>query len=516
VGAFATALALTRARAAAGVRGVDLQVSLSGSTLTVFETAYDLDAFDEVVVVGAGKASAQMAEAVLGILGERVTKGHVVTKYDHTNGAQTGVINVSESGHPVPDQPGVEGGGIVMDLAQAATDKTLVIACMSGGGSALLVQPAEGLTLEDMAETNERLLESGADITLMNTVRKHLSAVKGGNLAMAAAPATVVSLLLSDIVGDPLDMIASGPTVPDTSTFQDCWQIVEDFKLAGKLPPRAEARLRAGLAGEIPETPKAGNPVFDKCQTVVVGNNALAVAMAEERAQALGYSTLVLSTLVEGEAREVAKMMCGIAKEVRVRRPFFFFFFCFFFFSLPLPLPPRDAVLTGGDVCLSGLSQVPLSARPVAPPCCIIIGGETTVTLRGKGKGGRNQEIALAAAREIAGYTGMVVLSAGTDGTGAPLATVAPLTNAARLVACAPPPLKTTRQCIYHRAVERGEKMLIVSLALCCDCGRSVQMVQRTPRERWQTEAPSRAPPPKDWTRVSTSRTTTRITSSES
>ena len=294
------------------------QVSLSGSTLRVFETAYNLDDFDEVVVVGAGKASAQMAEAVLGILGERVTKGHVVTKYDHTNDAKTGVISVTEAAHPVPDQPGVDGGAIVMRLANEATVRTLVIACMSGGGSALLVQPAEGLTLEDMAETNERLLESGADITLMNTVRKHLSAVKGGNLAMAAAPATVVSLLLSDIVGDPLDMIASGPTVPDSSTFADCWKIVQEFNLVGKLPPRAEARLRAGLAGEIPETPKADNPVFKKCQTMVVGNNALAVSMAEERAQALGYSTLVLSTLVEGEAREVAKVMSGIAKEVRL------------------------------------------------------------------------------------------------------------------------------------------------------------------------------------------------------
>lgn len=292
-------------------------MSLSGSKLTVFETVYDLDTFDEVVVVGAGKASAQMAEAVLGILGERVTKGHVVTKYDHTNNAKTGVINVTEAAHPVPDQAGVDGGAVVMKLAKEATEKTLVIACMSGGGSALLVQPAEGLTLEDMAGTNQRLLESGADITLMNTVRKHLSAVKGGNLAMAAAPATVISLLLSDIVGDPLDMIASGPTVPDSSTFADCWQIVKEFNLEGKLPPRAEARLRAGLAGRIPETPKADNPVFQKCQTTVVGNNALAVSMAEERAKALGYNTLVLSTLVEGEAREVAKVMAGIAKEVR-------------------------------------------------------------------------------------------------------------------------------------------------------------------------------------------------------
>ena len=319
-----------------------------------------------------------MAEAVLGILGDRISKGHVVTKYDHTNDAKTGPINVAESAHPVPDEAGVEGGAVVMGLARAATEKTLLIACMSGGGSALLVQPAEGLTLEDMQETNERLLESGADITLMNTVRKHLSAVKGGNLAVAAQPATVVTLLLSDIVGDPLDMIASGPTVPDTSSFADCWRIISDFKLEGKLPPRAEARLKAGLAGEFADTPKAGDAVFDKCQNALVGNNALAVAMAEERAKVLGYTTLVLSTLVEGEAREIAKMLSAIAKEV------------------------------------------PLSARPVPPPCCIIIGGETTVTIRGKGKGGRNQEIAMAAAREIAGYKGLVVLSAGTDGSDGP------------------------------------------------------------------------------------------------
>ena len=356
------------------------QVSLSadGSVLNVFETAYTLSDYDDVVVVGAGKASAQMAEAVLDILGERVTKGHVVTKYEHTNAAKTGPVTVTESGHPVPDEPGVEGGRKVMALAEAADERTLFIACMSGGGSALLGQPAEGLTLEDMQETNERLLESGADITLMNTVRKHLSAVKGGQLAMAAAPATIVSLVLSDVIGDPLDSIASGPTVPDTSTFADCWRIVEDFKLEGKLPPAAEARLKAGLAGEIAETPKPGEAVFEKTQTVVVGNNALAVEMAEERARALGYTTLVLSTLVEGEAREVAKVMSAIAKEV------------------------------------------PLSGRPVPPPCCIIIGGETTVTLRGAGKGGRNQEIAMAAAREIAGYKGLAILSAGTDGTDGP------------------------------------------------------------------------------------------------
>ena len=248
------------------------QVSLSadGSVLNVFETAYPLSDYDDVVVVGAGKASAQMAEAVLDILGERVTKGHVVTKYEHTNAAKTGPVTVTESGHPVPDEPGVEGGRKVMALAEAADERTLFIACMSGGGSALLVQPAEGLTLEDMQETNERLLESGADITLMNTVRKHLSAVKGGQLAMAAAPATIVSLVLSDVIGDPLDSIASGPTVPDTSTFADCWRIVEDFKLEGKLPPAAEARLKAGLAGEIAETPKPGEAVFEKTALALV------------------------------------------------------------------------------------------------------------------------------------------------------------------------------------------------------------------------------------------------------
>lgn len=226
--------------------------------------------YDDVIVVGAGKASAQMAATVLEIMGARVTGGHVVTKYDHTNNAVTGPILVSEAAHPIPDEAGVAGGSAVVAAATAATERTLLFACISGGGSALLVQPAQGITLSDMQETNALLLQSGADITVMNTIRKHLSAVKGGNLALAAAPATVISLVLSDVIGDPLESIASGPTVPDTSTFQDCWDIVQKFGLEGKFPAAVEARLKNGCAGTVAETPKPGDLAFENTFTTVV------------------------------------------------------------------------------------------------------------------------------------------------------------------------------------------------------------------------------------------------------
>ena len=242
--------------------------------------------------------------------------------------------------------------------AQAGSDD-LVVCLVSGGGSALLTYPAAGLSLADLQATTEALLRCGATIDQINTLRKHLEALKGGQLARLAAPATLVTLVLSDVVGSPLDVIASGPTVPDRSTWADAWQVVERYSLQAVLPPAVIDRLQAGLAGELPDTPKAGDPLFANSQTVVVADNALAAEAAAAAALRRGFNARVLTTFVEGEAREVARLAVALAREVATH------------------------------------------GRPVAAPACLILGGETTVTIRGQGQGGRNQELALAAALQL-------------------------------------------------------------------------------------------------------------------
>ena len=266
----------------------------------------------------------------------------------------------------------------ILELLKSADERTLVICLISGGGSALMPAPSEGITLEEKQETTRLLLECGANIVELNAIRKHFSQVKGGGLARAAFPARVVALMLSDVIGDPLDVIASGPTVPDTSTFKTCQEIVDKYDLGDQIPPSVQDRMQEGLAGRIPDTPKPGDEALERCQNVVVGSNGLAVSAAKDRATELGYNTMVLSTRLEGEAREVAHVYSAVAKEV----------------------------LTSG--------------QPVPAPACVIAGGETTVTVRGSGKGGRNQEIALAGALQLAGWDGVVLFSGGTDGTDGP------------------------------------------------------------------------------------------------
>jgi hydroxypyruvate reductase len=258
------------------------------------------------------------------------------------------------------------------------TANDLVIFLVSGGGSALLPLPVEGVTLVEKQATTHELLSCGASIQEINTLRKHLSRIKGGGLAKIVYPATLVSLILSDVIGDPLDAIASGPTVPDSTTYEDCAWILNKYELWGKIPPSVASHIRAGMEGKKEETLKEGDPPFAKVYNLIVGNNLLAMTAAKKAAQALGYRTLLLSSLVEGETREVAKVHAAIAKEVL------------------------------------------LSGNPIPPPACILSGGETTVTLKGKGKGGRNQEFALAAALEIAGWKEVLMMSAGTDGTDGP------------------------------------------------------------------------------------------------
>lgn len=349
---------------------------LDAGALVVGGRRYPLDSFERVVVVGAGKAGATMAQAVEQLLGRRITAGLINTKYHHT--ARLRRIELNECGHPVPDDNGVAGARRIAELALGAGERDLLVCLISGGASALMPLPAAPVTLAEKQEVTRLLLRSGANIHEMNAVRKHLSAIKGGQLARLAAPATVVALMLSDVIGDDLDVIGSGPTAPDASTFATAQAILDKYGLAGQLPASAARRIRGGVEGQVAETPKTGDPVFQRVCNVVVGSNRQAVDAAAARAKELGYRPLVLSTLVEGETRDIARMHAAIAREVQ------------------------------------------LSGRPAKAPLCLLSGGETTVTVKGDGKGGRNQEFALAAAIELAGAEGVTVLSGGTDGTDGP------------------------------------------------------------------------------------------------
>jgi hydroxypyruvate reductase len=336
----------------------------------------DFSRFRHIYVVGAGKAGASMALAAERALGRRITAGLVNVKYGST--AKLRRIELNPCGHPLPDAPGVAGSTRIAAMASQAGEGDLVLCLISGGASALLPLPADPITLAEKQATTQLLLACGATIHEFNCVRKHLSRIKGGQLARLAAPAAVESLLLSDVIGDDLDVIGSGPTAPDASTFADALAILEKFGLVERVPATVRQRLEQGTRGELPETPKPGDRLFRGVRNVLVGNNRLALDAAARRARDLGFRTLVLSSEIQGETREIARMHAAIAREI---------------------------VST---------------SRPVKAPACIVTGGETTVTLRGDGLGGRNQEFVLAAAIEIAGLPNVVVLSAGTDGSDGP------------------------------------------------------------------------------------------------
>lgn len=348
-----------------------------GDTLFVGARRYNLNDYRRVFVVGAGKAGAPMTQAVEAVLGARISDGLVVVKTDHSGPTER--VRLVEANHPTPSESGVAAGREILALAQAAGPDDLVIALISGGGSALLVAPADGLTLADKQGLTATLLACGATINEMNCLRKHCSAVKGGQLARTVAPATLITLVLSDVIGSPLDVIASGPTVPDSSTWADAWALVEKYDLAEKLPARIVDRLQAGLAGKIADTPDADDPAFGKSQTLVVADNFLAAQAAKTAAAALGYNTLLLTTFLDGDAAGAGRLLAGLAKEVRQ------------------------------------------SGNPVAAPACLILGGETTVQLGSNpGQGGRNQEVALAAALALQKSAGITVVSLATDGTDGP------------------------------------------------------------------------------------------------
>lgn len=349
---------------------------LDGETLVAGKRRYPLLSVKRIWVVGAGKASAGMAQGVERVLGRRIAGGAITVKYGHS--AKLRRISITEAGHPVPDPPGIAGAQRIANLVDDAEAQDLVVAVISGGASALLVQPAEGISLPEKQETTRLLLASGAGIHEINSVRKHLSTLKGGQLARRATPARVIALLLSDVIGDDLDVIGSGPAAPDASTFGDALGVLDRYGLRNRIPAAVRDRLERGERGEIAETPKPGDSLFKRVQNLVVGSNALAVDEAARMARSLGYRPLVLTTSLDGEAREQARMLVSMARE----------------------------------------SQK--SGRPAKPPLCLLAGGETVVTLRGDGKGGRNQEFALAAALAAQGMERICVLAGGTDGTDGP------------------------------------------------------------------------------------------------
>ena len=347
-----------------------------GDVLWVEDRRYDLGRYRHLYVVGGGKASAAMAAAVEEVLGDRLSGGVVNVKDGYALPLRR--VRLQEAGHPLPDERGQAGARQMLDLLQGAGEDDLVICVISGGGSALLVAPVEGVTLADLQALTDLMLRSGATIGEMNAVRKHLSLVKGGQLARAAAPATVVALLVSDVVGNPLDVIASGPTAPDSSTYAEAWSILERYNLLDQAPPAALAHLQRGLQGEAAETPKAGDPTLARVHNVIVASNRLAAEAARARARELGMEAMLLSTYIEGEAREVGRVFAGIARELVVH------------------------------------------GQPLRRPACLVAGGETTVTVRGLGKGGRNQELALGAAPALDGLRGVLVVGLATDGTDGP------------------------------------------------------------------------------------------------
>lgn len=339
-----------------------------------------LPTFERIVVIGAGKAAAPMAQAVEAVLGEWLTGGMVVVKYDHLAALST--VELREAAHPVPDEAGLAAGEAILTLAEQLTERDLVLCLLSGGGSALLEALPAPLTLSDLQATTAALLASGATINEINALRKHLSRLKGGQLARAVAPATLITLVLSDVVGSPLDVIASGPTVADHSTWTDVANIMTRYDLTMTLPLSVQKRIAAGLAGTIPDTPKPNDPLFSTTSVIIVGDNAQAAAAAQQKAQQLGYQSMIFSTSVQGEAREVANVLVALGLETQS------------------------------------------FTHPYTVPACLIFGGETTVTFKHPqaliGRGGRNQELALAAALSLANHPGITIGALATDGTDGP------------------------------------------------------------------------------------------------
>jgi hydroxypyruvate reductase/glycerate 2-kinase len=368
----------------AGLKAVDPYDSVKRYAGNI-RSAYINGNFSRLLVAGFGKAACPMAKGVADELFDLLDDGIVITKYGHHKRekpeaeSQRSIIKVFEAGHPVPDENGVKGTEEIVELLKDADEKTFVVCLISGGGSALLVSPYTGITLAEKQEMTNLLLRAGANINELNTVRKHISKVKGGRLAEIAYPAKIISLILSDVVGDRLDVIASGPTSPDTTTFAYALKVLEKYGLMNKAPKSILEVLKKGVGGLIPETPKEGDRIFNNIENIIIGSNRSALDAVKRKAEELGFHAEIISYELTGEAREVGKWLAEAARK-----------------------------------------RAGMEAQKNKRPLCLLSGGETTVTVRGSGIGGRNMELALAFAMEIEGIKGITLLSAGTDGTDGP------------------------------------------------------------------------------------------------
>ena len=375
-----------------------------------------------LLVIAVGKAAVPMGEAALQALGPAVERAIIITKRGQAPRRRpTSSTALFACGHPVPDEAGLQAAARVeAALREGKEDGVLLL--LSGGASALLPAPAPPLTLADLQRTTDLLLRSGQPIEALNAVRKHLSRLKGGQLARLAAPRPLLALVLSDVVGDRLDVIGSGPAVPDPTTYADAWAVLEAADLVERVPEAVRAHLQRGLRGELPETPKPGDPIFRRVEHRIVGSNRLAAQAAVAQARNLGYRALLLTTFVEGEAREVAKVAAALVKGARKY----------------------------GD--------------PLPPPLCLVWGGETTVTVRGKGRGGRNQELALAAALALEGCPHFLLMALATDGTDGPTEAAGGLVDggtAARIRAAGLEPQALLADNDARRALEAAGDLLI-------------------------------------------------------
>ena len=353
----------------------------SGNQLLISGRSYHLDDYEQIIIVGAGKAGSPMVEAIEEIVPDRQLDGLVITKEGYISESSSLThrrIQLVEAGHPIPDSRSIAATKQIIYLLEQTNQETLVICLLSGGGSALMVSPVEGVSLFDLQTLTTELLRCGASINEMNTLRKHLDQIKGGNLARLAAPAHVISLILSDVVADPLDVIASGPTVPDTTTFDDAKQILEKYQITEKIPRSIYEHISHGVDGFKSENPKPTDPIFQNVNNVIIGSNQLAAQAALDRAKVEGLNTIFLTSYLQGEACQAGRFVAALAR------------------------------------------QIAKDGNPIPRPACIILGGETTVTLAGNGKGGRNQELALAAVSDIAGLPDIVLVSLATDGGDGP------------------------------------------------------------------------------------------------
>jgi len=355
-------------------------VHRSGDVLNVAGRDYRLRDYERIFVVGAGKAGAPMVQAVHTLLGERLEHGIVIVKEGYRGALEQPIPNLEtlEAGHPIPDQRGVSVTRRIVDLLGTTRKNDLVLVLISGGGSALLTSPPEGVGLDDLQSLTADLLRCGASIHEINILRKHLDSIKGGQLARLAAPATVLALILSDVVGNPLEVIASGPTVADSSTYQAALEVLARYDLMEKAPDSIVRYLRLGAEGKLPETPKPNDRLFSLVQNVVIGSNEQAAEAAVDQARNEGFNSLLLTTFLQGEARQAGGLLASI------------------------------------------LRQVANNGQPIKRPACLVAGGETTVTLRGDGYGGRNQELALGAAIQLAGLPKVALLTLATDGGDGP------------------------------------------------------------------------------------------------